>query len=310
MLLLTNYDSSKTLNENKDIIFEQNDVNNLVKNFKNAQVFGTNSVRINGLIIILRDKLPNNINSFINFYNGVKTQTNKSLGRHINELLSNSDSEKAIEIANILKSKFGITVKSNGVQGNYFRKNFQFPDVTDKTSWGLVTKPASDPNKKDSTTSNDANPNKVISYNPDGSEVYANTASPAPATPPAPAPAAVPQKFDDVLNGKGLLKLGSKSPAVGELQQKLIKLGYTTIVKPTNYYGNLTKNAVLDFQTKQKLGSLDGIVGPETANRIKQMVDIKQRRASSTNQPVPTASRPLPTGGGITPPAVSGIQTR
>lgn len=331
--LLTNYDSSKTLNENKKTILEQQDiVNTLVTNFKNGQN-GLGFARINGLIAIL-NKLPNNINSFISFYNGVNTQTKKSLGRHINELLGNSDAEKAIEIANILKTKFGITVKSNGVENNIFRKNFQFPDVTDKTSWGSQPlSPTTDPAQQEKRINviagvlRRSDSQGIIRY--PGSEFDGTTWSQYVSrykitqdeiykakqivdntpTKETTVPVSTPQKFDDVLNGRGVLRMGSKSPAVGELQQKLITLGYTNIGSPNNVFDNNTQISVEYFQNNNGLKP-DKVVGKDTATKINQALDLKARRTSSSKQPVPTATTPLPTGGNITPPAVSGIQTK
>jgi peptidoglycan hydrolase-like protein with peptidoglycan-binding domain len=60
----------------------------------------------------------------------------------------------------------------------------------------------------------------------------------------------------DITKGK-ILKFGCKTQGVKELQTLL---DFTT---PTGYFGNITKQKVMDFQKKNNL-KVDGIVGPET----------------------------------------------
>jgi murein L,D-transpeptidase YcbB/YkuD len=60
----------------------------------------------------------------------------------------------------------------------------------------------------------------------------------------------------DITKGK-ILKFGCKTQGVKELQTLL---DFTT---PTGYFGNITKQKVMDFQKKNNL-KIDGIVGPET----------------------------------------------
>lgn len=95
-----------------------------------------------------------------------------------------------------------------------------------------------------------------------------------------------PQTYNDVLSGKGILKTGVTSPAVGELQQKLLDLGYSAIAKPTNYFGTQTFNAVKDFQQKNSL-TVDGKVGGNTSKKIDQILDIRKRRSASQGEVVP-----------------------
>jgi hypothetical protein len=61
----------------------------------------------------------------------------------------------------------------------------------------------------------------------------------------------------DITKGK-ILKFGCKTQGVKELQTLL---DFTT---PTGYFGNITKQKVMDFQKKNKIKKVDGIVGPET----------------------------------------------
>ena len=60
----------------------------------------------------------------------------------------------------------------------------------------------------------------------------------------------------DITKGK-ILKFGCKTQGVKELQTLL------DFTNPTGYFGNITKQKVMDFQTKNNL-KVDGIVGPET----------------------------------------------
>jgi murein L,D-transpeptidase YcbB/YkuD len=61
----------------------------------------------------------------------------------------------------------------------------------------------------------------------------------------------------DITKGK-ILKFGCKTQGVKELQTLL---DFTT---PTGYFGNITKQKVMDFQKKNSLKKVDGVVGPET----------------------------------------------
>jgi hypothetical protein len=285
--LLSVYDTKKTLNENKIIISEQNDVTQLVRNFKNGQA-GFRFARVRGLIEIL-NKIQNN-NDFIKFFNGVNSETGKSLGRHINELLNSSDVNIANDISNLLKSKFGITVKSNGVENNTFVKRFQFPSGDNRSSWGLQpTTP-----EQSTTNSNDVNSNnqpKVIGYNSDGTEIYDNQ---QPEQQPEQQQRVVPQTFNDLLQGKGFLKLGDKSTAVKELQEKLISLGYG-VSRATGYFGNETQKAVGEFQllNKDKL-KRDFAVGKDTGSVLNNAVQLRQRRNQQQTQPLPSVQRGVP----------------
>ena len=83
-----------------------------------------------------------------------------------------------------------------------------------------------------------------------------------------------------------MLKTGVTSPAVGELQQKLLDLGYSAIAKPTNYFGTETYNAVKDFQEKNSL-TVDGKVGGNTSKKIDQILDIRKRRSASQGEVMP-----------------------
>ena len=60
----------------------------------------------------------------------------------------------------------------------------------------------------------------------------------------------------DITKGK-ILKFGCKTQGVKELQTLL------DFKNPTGYFGNITKQKVIDFQKKNNL-KVDGVVGPET----------------------------------------------
>jgi hypothetical protein len=62
------------------------------------------------------------------------------------------------------------------------------------------------------------------------------------------------------------LRQGSSGPAVMELQQRLIRLGYN--IQADGDFGPRSDSAVRDFQTQNNL-SADGIVGPATLAAIK-----------------------------------------
>lgn len=61
----------------------------------------------------------------------------------------------------------------------------------------------------------------------------------------------------------GLLRLGSRGPEVTSLQQQLKDLGYFTYWRTTEYFGTITRDAVIRFQRDKGL-LVDGIAGPQT----------------------------------------------
>lgn len=87
--------------------------------------------------------------------------------------------------------------------------------------------------------------------------------------------------FDDVAKGQ-YLHFGSRGNAVKELQ---LKLG---INPPTEYFGNVTQTAVIDFQTKNGLNP-DGIVEPKTYQALK---DQDFKTAQSINKATGTGGLP------------------
>lgn len=74
-----------------------------------------------------------------------------------------------------------------------------------------------------------------------------------------------------------LIATGHKGGYVEEIQSGLLQLGH----KLPNYgadgdFGSETRNAVIDFQTKNYLDDIDGIVGPETMGALDNKV-VKQK---------------------------------
>lgn len=335
MMLLTNYDSSKTLNENKKVIFEQStvSVDELISRFDRATLgAGTNEEGIFAVLNSIPDR-----NTFINFYNTLKTKKGKTFEQIINSEFEVGNHNESLRLTQLLKDKFNVTadpsvktVNQRGREYKTFQGGFRI------TNWNVPATQQPDPaqlkQQQDrlnviASILRRSDTQGIIRY--PGSPLDGTTWSQyvstykitqdeinkakqivgSTPTKETPAPAAAPQKFDDVLNGRGVLRMGSKSPAVGELQQKLISLGYTNIGSPNNVFDNNTSIAVEYFQNNNNIKP-DKIVGKDTATKINQALDLKARRANTTNQPVPTGTRPLPTGGNIAPPSVPGIQTR
>ena len=78
--------------------------------------------------------------------------------------------------------------------------------------------------------------------------------------------------LDDILNGKGSVKIGMKGPVVGEIQKLLIAAGYKNISKSgkvDNVFGGRTKSMVIDFQKATEGLNGDGIVGKNTLPKLK-----------------------------------------
>lgn len=73
--------------------------------------------------------------------------------------------------------------------------------------------------------------------------------------------------FDQFIN-EGLISVGNVGSEVEQIQQKLIDLGFLKDSEPDGNFGGRTKEAVRAFQRKNRLKSVDGIVGPETAKAL------------------------------------------
>lgn len=240
--LLTNYDSSKTLNENKNIIFEQGQTpqemanydNQLATNFKNTS----------------QTKISNSLNP-ITQYSEV-TQNNRI---NIIADIYRRTNEKGIIIH--LGHPLNYTTWSD-----YVSKNKITQDEIYKAKQ-LVGNTTEQPTQQQPTQ-----------QQPQRS---------------------VPQTFEDVVQGKGVLKLGDQSPAVKELQEKLISIDYTVIGTATGYFGKKTQIAVEYFQSNSVSLSnerlnVDLIVGKETANALNRATQLRQTRTQSQQQNQPIRS--------------------
>lgn len=99
---------------------------------------------------------------------------------------------------------------------------------------------------------------------------------------------------DDILNGKGSVKIGMKGNVVGEIQNLLISKGFKEVSKTgnaDNTFGPLTDKMVREFQTKNEL-TVDGIVGPNTWSKLsKNSVETKTEPVDMS-QPVTTPGAP------------------
>ena len=109
----------------------------------------------------------------------------------------------------------------------------------------------------------DRNDSKLISYfpfpsvTPNNQKETINLANCAP-------------QLVDTSKGK-ILKFGCKTQGVKELQTML------DMTNPTGYFGSITKQKVIDFQTKNKLKKTEGIVGPETYAALVQSVNVEPK---------------------------------
>ena len=79
------------------------------------------------------------------------------------------------------------------------------------------------------------------------------------------------------------MRLGEQSDSVKELQEYLVKYGYLDSDKATGYFGELTKTAVANFQSKNGLTS-DGLAGAKTISLLHSGNVKKNTKQSSTSQ--------------------------
>jgi murein L,D-transpeptidase YcbB/YkuD len=265
--LLSKYDTKKTLNENETIIFEQEkrSVTDLVNSFKSSTygMVGTNIKGIKATLNNITDKT-----TLSNFFREIKNNSNKTFVEIINDEFENNNHEEAVELSKLLKTKFGVDSEP-GIK--YF----------DRTTSKWMQLKTSDGYDRIKNMDKEFNHKFVITnFNwevPSSSSVQPEKES----EPTPPAQRVVPQKLDEVLQGKVFLKFGDKSPAVKELQQKLINLGYSDLGQtPTDYFGNKTKSSVIDFQTKNPPLTKDGAVGKNTLLKINEILKTKNKPGS------------------------------
>lgn len=79
------------------------------------------------------------------------------------------------------------------------------------------------------------------------------------------------------------LILGRSGQDVKDLQDALKKLGYLKIDKTTNYFGTMTKNAVMSFQRAHGL-SPDGSFGPASFNKMNEILSEKTSSSSAPSR--------------------------
>ena len=82
--------------------------------------------------------------------------------------------------------------------------------------------------------------------------------------------------LENVAKGTASMKQGNQGDSVKTLQQMLIDKGYLKINTPTNFFGNMTYNAVLQFQKDSNLAKQDGIVGPETYAALYRAPEVQK----------------------------------
>lgn len=228
--------------------------------------------------------------TFFKFITEFQKKKGKAFQTVINDEFEDDNSEDAEKIQKLLKSKFNID-SDPGLGGNKslpasqrpFLKKFKITNYnTTPQQQAGYTQPQRDEDSAMIVTKTGPNATDFVvtkpgetpppEWKPEQAKKETTTSSP--------------QTYNDVLSGKGVLKTGVTSPAVGELQQKLLDLGYSAIAKPTNYFGTETYNAVKDFQQKNSL-TVDGKVGGNTSKKIDQILDIRKRRSASQGEVMP-----------------------
>jgi hypothetical protein len=234
--------------------------------------YGMLGTNIDGIMAVLNN-LPNK-ETFISFNIAIKKNSGKTFEQHINDEFEDDNGPEALKIQQILKSKFNIDTDA-GVTGTQYMNPRQ---RMFKKAFKITSLNTTDPNKKDGLSAymdTTKEPIKDLTQKqPEQAKKETTTTSP--------------QTYNDVLSGKGVLKTGVTSPAVGELQQKLLDLGYSAIAKPTNYFGTQTFNAVKDFQEKNSL-TPDGKVGGNTSKKIDQILANKTTdNTSKSEEPTTT----------------------
>ncbi|WP_233269488.1 peptidoglycan-binding protein [Alteribacillus sp. YIM 98480] len=82
------------------------------------------------------------------------------------------------------------------------------------------------------------------------------------------------------------LRYESRGQEVEALQAQLQQLGFLKM-EPTGVYGEVTENAVKDFQQEHELQS-DGVAGPATLNKLKELTSVEEKPEEA--KPVETPS--------------------
>ena len=79
------------------------------------------------------------------------------------------------------------------------------------------------------------------------------------------------------------LRVGDEGPTVKKVQERLKELGYYSYKKITAYYGDITAQAVVDFQKNNGLKD-DGVVGKKTYNALFAK-NARKKAAGSSSEP-------------------------
>ncbi|MFA9457618.1 peptidoglycan-binding protein [Halalkalibacter sp. AB-rgal2] len=90
-----------------------------------------------------------------------------------------------------------------------------------------------------------------------------------------------PQVADAAL-GDQTLRKGMTDPDVKDLQDALKKKGFFNYDQSTGYYGTITNEAVRKFQKEHNL-QVDGIAGPQTLNKLLELMDGEVAPPTSSN---------------------------
>lgn len=254
--LMMGYDMSKTLNENRQIILEQNDNTQDLKAIADSfwdytgGAWGTGEEEMKQVIKRLRNK-----SEFEKFDQELINGHNMSFEQIINNEFESDNGKDVLEIVEILKG-IGVNVDS-GVKEQLVSSG------SGATSSKKIT---FDKKFKILGGTNPVSGGSTITTTP-------------------------PSTYDDVVNGKGVLKMGMKGPAVNQLQQMLVALGYNLGTSGSqkngvdSSFGKLTDAAVRDFQSKNPPLENDGIVGKNTAPVILEKYTQSQTPKSDQSEP-------------------------
>lgn len=92
----------------------------------------------------------------------------------------------------------------------------------------------------------------------------------------------------------GFLRLGSRGPAVGDMQRRLQELGYLPANNPpTSVFGQPTEQAIRAFQRQNGLAT-DGIAGPQTLGVLYSSAAAAQQPRQASAAPQPPTPGPAP----------------
>lgn len=265
--LMMNYDSKKTLSENREILSESVNAEEISQELYSAK---TNS----GLGTRERDfkdalSKIKTLKDFADVQTLLKKRYNiESISKLINdEFGSDQNDSEFIEI--IRKNLSQIP----GIKATY---EYKFGDGTGKgtrfkeNSFKITTS-ANDPRLKKPAPTQSTDTGSAVTT-PKKSETTVINAP----------------TIEEVKNGK-YIKYGMVGDSVGELQTKLNeKGGYKLIVDKK--FGTNTKNAVIDFQKKNNITPAQGIFGPKTWRILFGPSSIE----SMSTKPLDLSNNPLP----------------